>query len=334
MNFLKKGPEIKLSELKIPDFLYDLYYDLKERHLLPLAAVLAVSLVVVPIALSRTTGSTPPEETPIATPSTAAGKASSLVVAKSAPGLRDYRQRLRDAHALNPFRKQANAAAAAASSAASEPEGGVISEGSTAPAVSETPSESVEAPVQSSPSSSFPSESGGGSSTSFGTATKYASNTLDVRIVTVPPAAANVARSSAKPPPKVRRELPELTMLPSRGTPVAIFMGTTSDAKKALLLVSSDVQSLFGDGQCIIGSQSCQLLALEKGVPETFVYGPQARTYRIEVLRIDKTLTSKPRKASLGKPKGKKKTAGRETAEGAAPEAPESTGRISSAQPR
>jgi hypothetical protein len=77
-------------------------------------------------------------------------------------------------------------------------------------------------------------------------------------------------------------------------------MGTSRDGKKALMLVSSDVVSIFGEANCVIGSKSCQLLALEPGMPETFVYGPQERTFRIEVLKIEHTLSAKPRRAALG----------------------------------
>src|SRR6202007_2472550 len=45
MNWMKKGPELKFSEVKVPGFLYDLFYDLKERHLLPLVALLIVAMV-------------------------------------------------------------------------------------------------------------------------------------------------------------------------------------------------------------------------------------------------------------------------------------------------
>ncbi len=321
MNFLKKGPELKLSELKVPDFLFDIYYDLKERHLLPLAAVLAISIVVVPIALSRATGpaSAAEEEAAVATPSVAAAGGSTLVVAKSAPGLRDYRRRLRDAHVLDPFRESSAKAEAAASA----------SETATTPMASEAAGEATSPPAEvpvelTPPAAEIPAETGGGESAAAPEVkAKFASTTLDVRVVSVPQQT-DGARASGKPSGQVRKDLPELTMLPSRQAPVAVFMGTSSDGKKALLLVSSDVQSIFGDGQCIIGSQTCQLLALEQGVPETFVYGPQARTYRIEILKLTKTLSSKPRKAALGKSKSK---AGDR-------KAPESAGRVSSAQPR
>ena len=48
---------------------------------------------------------------------------------------------------------------------------------------------------------------------------------------------------------------------------------------------------MFGDARCIVGSRSCQLLALEPGLPETFVYGARGKTYRIELLKIHRVLT-------------------------------------------
>ncbi|MGD9736732.1 MAG: hypothetical protein AB7V58_14185 [Solirubrobacterales bacterium] len=332
MNFLKKGPELKLSELKVPDFFWDIYYDLKERHLLPLVALLAISIVVVPIAISRTASSDSEEEAPVATPSVVGSEASTLTVAKSAPGLRDYRRRLKGARALDPFREASEAAAASEASsggAAGAPEpvaAPAITESSGAPV--EAPIES-EAPTESSPPISLPSEPEGlGATTVTQTRTKYATATIDVRIVTASQADGG-ARASAKPSTEIKRTLPELTMLPSRGAPAAVFMGTSADSKKALLLVSSDVQSIFGDGQCIVGSKTCQLLALEEGVPETFVYGPRAKTYRIEVLKISQVLTDKPHRASLGG-KGRKGSNPKRGAGAAEEGAP----RVSLAQPR
>src|SRR5262249_25060268 len=158
----------------------------------------------------------------------------------------------------DPFKQQytgpASAAAEAASSSevaassspSAEAEAGSASSGGGAPSESApaefTPPEST--PTSSSPEGSAPSEpvqrSGGAGSGTTGGKPKYASDSIDVRIVAVHPggeAATTSATKSAKP--EVRRGAPELTMLPSRATPVAVFMGTSSDGKKALLLVSS-----------------------------------------------------------------------------------------------
>jgi hypothetical protein len=299
MNMMKKGPNLKPSEIKVPAFLNDLYCDLKERRLLPLVAVLLVAIVAAPIALgqSGSESTEPEEEAAVATPSAIGPNSDTIVVAKSAPGLRDYRRRLKHARALDPFEQKFDG------SGEGEAAAGVSS--SSAPSAAEEPSVSLP------PTEGAPAEpTSGGSETSEA---KYASNSIDVRIVSVPTDGAS--ESSGKTKPRVRRNVPELTMLPSRDTPAATFMGTSSNGKKALLLVSSDVESIFGDGQCVVGSKTCQLLALEEGLPETFVYGPQGRTYRIEILKIEKTLSAAPRRAALGTPKKNQEKPGQAGAE-------------------
>ena len=88
-------------------------------------------------------------------------------------------------------------------------------------------------------------------------------------------------------------------------------MGVTKDGKKALMLVSSNVRRLFGDGVCVVGSETCQLLALEPGLPETFVYGASERTYRIELLKIHLVKTDELQRAPLGNRSGERRTTAR-----------------------
>lgn len=279
------GPEIKLPEVKVPGFLSDLFYDLKDRRLLPLVAVLAVAIVAAPIVLSESA-----EEPPIAdlTAEGIAALSSSgggIVVANAAPGLRDYKQRLSDLQATDPFKQHFTASPSTSES--SEP-------GSSEAGAEVTVTETTE-PVT-------VTEGGGASPSGEDTATtvvrtetKYASYEIDARIVTV-------GDSPDESMTTVRRNLPELTMLPGRSTPAVVFMGVSADTKKAMMLVSSDVQSIFGDALCVIGSETCQLLAMEPGLPETFVYGGKSRTYRIEVLKIERIVSEHPERAKLGAP--------------------------------
>ncbi len=287
MNMLKKGPEIKLSDLKVPDFLRDLYYDLKDRHLLPLVTLLVVAIVAVPIALSQSgsegTEAEIPAESAIATPSSAGGKAG-VLVAKSAPGLRDYRRRLERMEARDPFKQQYSA---------ETKEGGPSPTGTTGSEGEPTGSSPAETFVPGSPSpSEADGEPGPGELT-------YFSYAIDVRVV--PGGSQNGEPSSAEA--QVRRNLPELTMLPSRETPAAVYMGATKDGEKALMLISSNVEAIFGDGKCVLGADSCQLLAMEPGVPQTFVYGGEGRSFKIELLKVHLVATDKLNRAPLGKPK-------------------------------
>ncbi len=303
-----KRPEIKTPDLKVPDFLRDLAGDLRERHLLPLVGLLLVAIVVVPFALSRSGKSeSSSDQGGGAGLAAAAGAAAAgprvTTFANSVTGLRDYKRRLRALSAKDPFKQQyaapaagaSGAAAAASAAAASAPALGVTSSGGGGLEPSVSP-----------PVNSGGGQNGGGGNggSTVKVETKYASYEIDVRISGAGSGGGGTASStgsaSAKGGVRVRRSLPELTKLPDRKHPAAIFMGVSSDSKKALLLVSSNVRAVFGDARCLVGSRSCQLLALEPGIPETFVYGARGHTYRIELLKIHRVLSRHPRRASLG----------------------------------
>jgi len=306
-----KRPDLKVPDVKVPGFLRDLFNDLRDRHLLPLVGLLLVAIVVVPFALKSSGGSESGDSGAGAAASgadsTPAGGAShATAFTGSVTGLRDYRHRLRNLTAKDPFKQQYTDAAAAAGSDAAA----AASTGLPAPTSGSAASGSTAAPPSSTPSSSGGGggtgggSGGGGGGSTVKVETRYASYEIDVRIVGAGSGGGGTASStgtaSAKGGVRVRRGLPELTMLPDRKHPAAIFMGVSSDSKKALLLVSSDVRAVFGDARCIVGSRSCQLLALEPGLPETFVYGARGKTYRIELLRIHRVVSRHPRRASLG----------------------------------
>jgi len=296
MNFLKKGPELKLSELKVPDFLADLYYDLRDRRLLPLVGLLVIAIVAVPIVLSGSSGS---EEEgplpPVAGSSAAVTRPSDLVVVKAAPGLRDYRKRLDERSAKDPFEQQYSGA---------EGEGSSSTGGSAVTITGGESSPTVESTTPSPESSPTTSPEGDQPTPDPGKLT-YFSYAIDVRVVSQGPQARSSATASAKPKATVRRDLPPLTMLPSREAPAAVYMGVTKDHGKALLMISSDVRGIFGDAVCVLGSETCQMVALEPGLPLTLLYGPQERAFKVEVLKIRLVVSDELNKAPLGKPKKK-----------------------------
>jgi hypothetical protein len=278
MNMLKKGPELKVSDLKVPDFALDIYYDLKERRLLPLVAILLVALVALPIVLSSGSDSNEGETgTAIATPSSLP-RTSALVVAKATPGLRNYHHRLAGTY-KDPFKQQYTEL---------EGEEGVGSASS---------GEESGASVEGAPETTVPSEGEGGGAPAEngeppeGGHLQYYSFAIDVRITPV--------SSKKQEESTVRHNLPNMTMLPSRKVPALTFVGVTKDEKNAVMLISDKVTGLFGDATCIEGAERCQLLALEPGIPETVVYGADARTYRITLLKLRLLKTDKLNTAPL-----------------------------------
>jgi hypothetical protein len=302
MNPLKKGPEIKfklpklkkpsggskpkvpgaVSNLKVPAVFTDVYRDLRDRRLLPLVALLLVAIVAVPILLSESSESETEAEAG-ANPGAASASGDkdgkeTIVVSRSTPGLRNYERRLSHRTPTNPFKQKFRDSGGGEGEGDKESPSGSSSSGG---------SESTEP------------ETGGGST---GTATHritYFSWAIDVRVV---PVSSNGTPSEAEP--SVRHELPTLSPLPGRETPALTYVQTSADAKKVLMLVNPNVRGSFGEGVCVSGGETCQMLALKVGEPQTIVYGGNERVFRIEILKIKMIESDKFEKAPLGeKPK-------------------------------
>lgn len=289
MNMLKKGPDLKLSDIKVPGFLQDVYYDLKDRHLLPLVALLLVAIVAVPILIGRG-GDFEEAVPPTAIPPADTG--SELVVAKAAPGLREYDSRFEGQTARNPFKQQ-------------YPRDEESSGGG-----GETPNEATIESSGGSEVSPVPVPSGDGGAPDEEPNRDdltYYSWVIDVSVTPGSGAGEN------KSEPTVRRDQPLYTSLPSKKVPALTYIGITKDESRALMLVSDKVTSLFGDATCVQGSEKCQLLALEPGFPVTVVYGADSRTYRIELRKVRLVTTDKLNVAEPGEngKKGGSKKSGR-----------------------
>lgn len=275
MNPLKKGPELKLPDkmpkLKVPKFASDIYADLRDRHLLPLVALIAVAIVAVPIVLSESSGGE--EEAPIAATPSAGGGKNDVVVARTIPGLRKYQDRLRHRTPSDPFKPRFTGA----------PKSQEGSEEASSSSVSSESSESSSTEV------TVTGEGGEGGTTHH---LFYFTWEIDVRIV---PVSSNGHPSEAEP--TVRHGVPELTPLPGRQTPALVFMQPSANEEQALMLVNPNVKGLFGEAVCVSGGDTCQLLALKKGLPETVVYGGKERIFRIELLDIKVVKTDPPKEA-------------------------------------
>lgn len=294
MKRLKAGPELKMPELKVPPFLVDLYWDLRDRRLLPLVALVIVAIVAAPFLLgggSKETSSSVPGEV-AAVPGEAVGsQASSLTVVEANPGLREYSKRLAHRKPTDPFQQHYT-------SAPPTPGGGselgpeTTSSTSSSSTSSSFSSESTSTTTSTSapepaPSSSPSSKEGGGGGATPGHLTLFAF-AIDVKVTRI-----EGGKGSSQPKPKssIRHNVMPTTPLPGEKAPVITYMGVGQGAKKALLMVSNNVNSVYGDAKCLSGTDTCQLLEVEPGLPETFVYGDNDIRYKINVLKVDPVVT-------------------------------------------
>jgi hypothetical protein len=250
---------------KLQKFLGDVVYDLRNRGLLPVVALLLLAMVAIPVVISRG-GSSPPPASAVEQAVKAAPEGSSAVLAYS-PGVRDYRKRLDQLQAKDPFRRQFSQAAEAATALSGTVTGVATGADATTTA--------------SAPQSGTVTGTGGSTSKKQKTTTRYFYYQTD----------ALVGEASEQLTPHNR--LASMAPLPSQATPVLIYLGPSTDGRYALFLVSNQVSSVTGSGVCIPKPDDCALLALGRGQTGVVVNDADGKTYLVQVVRIKRVVTSK-----------------------------------------
>jgi hypothetical protein len=313
--------------VKAPDFLVDLYWDLRDRHLLPVVALAVVACVAAPILLGGGSGSTPSSTSTVSPVESVEADAHTLAVAQSEPGLREPSKRLRGLPSKDPFRAHtagtasegteasggAGAAGAAGgggesattvastSAASGGGESAVTTTGSAPSGGAEgsSPGHSGSAPAPQAPSGP---EGGGGKPAGVGhggnggngggdAATKgltIYTFAIDVKITKTTTKANG---TKAKPETVEKERVVPPAALPGKKSQVVTYMGISPTTHQPLFLVSEAVQSVFGETKCVAGEGRCQLVELEKGFPVTFVFGENNVRYKIEVLKVEPVTT-------------------------------------------
>jgi hypothetical protein len=289
-----KGPDLKMPELKAPAFVSDLYYDLRDRRLLPLVALVLVAIVAVPFLLSSgAEESKPPRVAPGATGASSANT-SQLTVVPARPGLRDYRERLRGRSPKDPFRAPAAPPDLSAAQLGTEEDNGfedseVSSTTSTTNGTTKTTKTTkneggvvttetrTESTDEAGTEGGVP---GGAPATPEITLFTFA---IDVRIKK---ATTGLDGSTVSGDPLTRSKVLPPAPLPGDKLQVVTYTGISPKTKNPLFLISDEVTSIFGEAICLSGDRSCQLLEVEQGMPVTFVYGPEEARYKITVLKV------------------------------------------------
>ncbi len=284
MNRLKKGPELKMPELKVPDFVADLFYDLHDRRLLAPILLAVVGIAAVPFLLGG--GSESPPAGPaagIATPGTGPGaaEAASLTVVEAKPGLRDYRKRLAGREPTDPFKQRYTApvtgAAELGSPASSESVASTVTTGSTSGSTSVgttvTSAPSTALPPEESSSGSAGGKTGGGGQSELPPGSHLFGFRPDVRF--------GVAGSDEL---TMHEELRLGSFLP-RKDPALVFIAVTQNGARALFDVSPEVLSVDGDGNCVGGEENCRILSLREGQAVTLSL-ESGQAFRLAVVHI------------------------------------------------
>lgn len=287
------GPKLKTPDMKVPPFLSDLYWDLRDRRLLPLVALIVVAIIAVPFLLGGSSGeSNAPRSKAVNSLKREISGGSELTVVRAEPGLREYNKRLARLKPTNPFRQRFT----------NPPNGGakLNQTTSTTTTTSSTATTTTSGGGSVGNSESTPpssgNEGGGASPGGSGTPKKPHLTFLTYGInVKITRSGGKDADPKEKPEPSVKHKVLPQTPLPGEKAPVVTYLGPGRKGKKAtgkvLMLVSNDVKSVFGETHCVSGDDVCQLLEVEPGFPVTFVYGANEVKYTINVLKIELVVT-------------------------------------------
>ena len=245
---------------KIQKFFGDVIYDLRQRNLLLVAIMLVVGIVAVPVLIS--TSGPGASAGPVGLTANASADAhpegESAVLAYQ-PGVRNFKQRLNDLSAKDPFKQQYPTAAA--------------------PTLDQGTSTSVSS-TSSSVGSTGSGNTGGNGSGKTKTKTKVKTETQTYVYET------DVLVGESGGALTRLNRIPQFQFLPGPDKPVLVYLGTTSGGTQALFLVSTDVSSVGGQGTCFPTADKCQLLGLNPGQSADMVYAPDGKTYHVQVAQI------------------------------------------------
>jgi len=232
--------------------LRNLLNELVERRLWPVALLLVLALVAVPLLVSKPAASTeegtPDAAAPAAAPAAAA--AAARAPADTPPGgepvvsvaQADEPNAPLRGHAKNPFRQQhveADASSAGGSASAGAASGGSDTSGTSGGGGTGGGTGSGEAPSDAQPTY------------------EYAS--IDVRF------------GRAGHHLRTIEDVPRLTPLPNANHPIVVFLGMRRDRERAVFLVSTDVH-VQGLGQCVPSQRDCEAIELRRGDAAFFDY--------------------------------------------------------------
>jgi hypothetical protein len=244
------------------DLLLDVWNDLREKRLAPVAVLLAVGLVAVPLLLGG--GGSSAEPAPAAAPASQPKQQAPLV--KAAEEGKGEGSDLGVFDPKDPFEPAVKPPAPGSGTATvAEPEepsgngGGSSGEEKAAPEGGVPDVEGAPGPTPAAP----PSEG-----------RKSYTWVADVRF----------GRAGRE---RRRRGLTRLTILPSARNPLLVFMGVTADRKRAVFLLDS-TSSQAGEGSCKPSGSTCSFLYLSAGddKDQHFFTDSAGRDYGLHLLRL------------------------------------------------
>ncbi len=259
----------------------DLWHDLREKRLWPVAVGLLAAIIAVPAILFKPASDAAPPVN--VTPNTGAANTLPVVSVESGPTVGSKLEAFDEKNPFKPMKDLAvqdtgstNPAAGADSGAAAGSGGGSASGGSGAGAGSGSGGSASSGGSTGGSGGATPSTPSGGGSTP--TTTTWYHYT------------ANFSFGEAGSLKKYEN-VGSFTLLPDEKTPAIVFVGIGDDHKSAMFFISDPTFQADGEGKCNVEGSDCKFVTLKVGDThdeETFTATDGSVSYDLKLLKINR----------------------------------------------
>ena len=270
-----------MKNVQPPQFVTNVYRDLRDRHLLLPVVVLAVALVAVPLLLTKHSSSAAP---PPSTSPKASGSEAIPAVVTQELGVTNYKKRLDSGQSKDPFQGPSSTQGVSSRvKRASITDANIPSTSTSSTSSGSTSSTDTSGTTSTSsvPPSTSPSTSAtGGTSTISPSSGGSASQPTHHKQPRVQRYTYRISIKVGEPGKLASRpDVSSLALLPSKSKPVVSFL--EANGKQALFSVSSDVDSVKGDGRCAPKPAHCQYIRMKPGDKASFHYAPSNKRFNL-----------------------------------------------------
>jgi hypothetical protein len=257
-------------------FFIDLWHDLREKRLWPVAVGLLAAAIAIPAVMLK------PAAAPTAPPAIAAGGEREILPAIDVDSSPTRNSKLEAFSQRNPFKPLEQLDQDDANSSGSDSSGGSASSPAGGGSASAAGSGSGSSGGSSSDTAPGASSGGGGGSTEpgvdpNGSGVQWFRYTADIKF-------------GAPGHLKTRKDIQTLTLLPKDDNAAIVFMGVSEDAKSAIFFIADPGFRAEGEGECN-SEDNCRFVKL--GVSdgkneESFISQDGTVQYDLELLRLNR----------------------------------------------
>ena len=291
-----------MKDIRPPQFLNDVYRDLRDRHLLLPAIALVVALIAVPVLLKSKDEPVP--QAAVVVDRGSDSELTAAVLADNSVSVRNYKKRLAALKSTNPFKPAFQGGDSSSGGDGSGGGSSASTSGTTAAAGGGTGT--IDYPTETGTPDDLSINDGTQNTTGDETTTVDETggngnggngnggngnggnqpSSQDVEVVNHLVTRRVDVMIGLQGNPKLHENVKPMTILPDAEAPVVAYLGTDEKGKRAAFVVAKGATLAGGTAACVPAPENCLYITLQKGETATLDFGTDGQTYDLRLLQI------------------------------------------------